>query len=816
VQTAIAQILGSLVQDLRFSLRTLAKNRAFTAVTALTLALGIGANTAIFSVVDAVLLQDLPYPHPETLVRIVEHETTAGDVMVSYPDFLDWQQQSPAFASLAVYHSDDYNLTGVDEPVRLRGLQVSAGFFPTVGVGAARGRTFRAAEDRPGARPVAVLTQALWRSRYGADPGILGRSLMLNGVSYTVIGVLPAGFWLPQKVDLVVPFGPVAAGPDWLQRGEHNGLRAVARLAPGVSLTQAGTSIRTVMARLARQYPRSNSGETAYVKTFHELVVRDVRPTLYVLLAAVGFVLLTACANVANLLLARASERQKEMAVRAALGSGRRRLVQQALCECVVLSVLGGGLGLALAAAAVRPLLALAPGDIPRLESTQVDVGVLAFATVVSLLAGLLFGIVPALQASRPEVIANLKQGTRGGSAGRGGARLRNGVLVAEVAMALILATGAGLMIRSIVRVQRQPVGFAPDHLLTFGVRLPDARYARPEQQALFFKQALERLAAVPGVRSAATVRCLPMAGACWDSGYTLGDRPVPPPEEMPELDSNMVSSDYFQTLGIPVVSGRVFTPNDNLEAPPVVVVNQTLARRLWPHGSPIGQRLKQGLPDEPEPWREIVGVVGDVRREGVDAKQDMEVFMPIAQHNFWQGQARFVVRTAQSPMSAAGAAAAAIHSLDRDQPLTDVEPLAQYMAESLARRNFSTLLLGLFGGVALTLAAIGIYGVMAYTVSLRLREMGIRMALGAQRTDILRLVVGQGLGLAAIGVAAGLLGSLAVTHLMTKLLFGVSPTDPATFAGAALLLGAVAVLASFLPARRATEGDPAAALHVE
>ncbi len=807
---------GSVIQDLRWSVRTLAKNRAFTAVTVITLALGIGANTAIFSVVHAVLLQDLPYPHPETLVRIIEHDKNNGDMMAAYPDFLDWRQ-SPALAALAPYHFDDYNLTGVDPPVRLRGVQVSADFFVATGLGAALGRTFGAAEDRAGGAPVALLTRGCWRSRFGADPQVLGRSLVLNSVSTTVIGVLPAEFWLPQAVDVVVPFGPVvASSADWMKRGEHDGLRVLARLAPGVSLTQAQSSVTAIMARLERQYPRTNSGETAYVRTFHETVVRDVRPILYVLLAAVGFVLLTACANVANLLLARAAERQKEMAVRAALGSGRRRLVQQALCESAVLSALGGGLGLAVAAAAMRPLLALAPADIPRLHDAQLNLGVLAFVTAVSLVAGLLFGLVPALDASRPEVVASLKQATRGASAGRGGARLRNGVLVTEVALALVLATGAGLMIRSIVRVQQEPPGFRPDHVLTFGVRLPDGRYPHPEQQARFFAQALERLAAVPGVRSAATVRCPPMAGDCWDSGYTLGDRPVPPPAEMLDFDSNMVSADYFQTMGIPLIAGRVFTRLDDLKSPPVVVINQTLARRMWPHGNPIGQRLKQGLPGEPDPWREIVGVVGDVRRAGPDAKQAMEVFMPIAQHGFWQGQASFVVRTAAAPMSAVKAVASAIAQVDRDQPLEDVQPITQYMSESLARRNFATLLLGLFGAIALALATVGTYGVMAYGVSLRRREMGIRMALGAQRGDILRLVVGQGLGLAGLGIAAGLAGSFALTRFVSKLLFGISATDPVTFLTAALLVCAVAGLASFVPARRATEGDPAAALFVE
>jgi putative ABC transport system permease protein len=807
----------NLVQDLRLSLRALAKNRGFTAIAVLTLALGIGANTAIFSVVDAVLLDRLPYPHPETLVRIIEHNPQAGDLMVSWPDYLDWQAQNRVFSAMAAYHFAGYNLSGVEEPVRLRGLQASASFFGVLGIVPVRGRAFTAAEDRPGATPVALLSHALWRSRFGGDPRVLGRPLLLNGVSHTVIGVLPATFWLPQTVDVMVPFGPIGVGPDWLDRGDHNSLRAVARLRPRVSLAQAGAEIATIARRLERQYPKTNAAETALVKTFHDLVVEDVRPTLYVLLAAVGFVLLTACANVANLLLARASARQREMAVRAALGSGRRRLVQQALIESLLLSALGGAAGFALALGAIRPLLALAPHDVPRLANVHPDARVLVFTFGISIFAGLVFGIVPALQASRPDLVETLKDSARGASGGRSRSRLRSAVLVAEVALALVLVTGAALMIRSIVAVQRAPLAFRPENVLTLGLSLPEARYPNRDQQARFFEQALERISAVPGVLSTASVRCLPMAGGCWDGVWVLGDRPVPAQADLPDFDSNMVSADYFKTLGIPVVAGRGFTVKDDAKAPPVVVVNQTLARRMWPHGSPLGKWMRQGFPqDNKEPWREIVGVVGDVKREGPDAGQAPEVFLPLAQHRFWQGSAHLVIRTAQEPMSAARAIEAAIHAVDKDQPLTDVQPMMRHLGDALARRRFATLLLGLFGGSALLLAAIGIYGVMGYTVSLRLREMGIRMALGAQRADLFRLVVGQGVGLAAIGVAGGLLASLAMTRFLSKLLFGVSATDPATFAAVALLLGAAAALASFLPARRATEGDPMLALHHE
>ncbi|HVR09918.1 MAG TPA: ABC transporter permease, partial [Thermoanaerobaculia bacterium] len=509
------RVFETVIQDLRLSFRMLAKNPGFTTVTALTLAFGIGSNTAIFSVVKAVLLDGLPYPHPESLVRIIEHSKQTGDMMVSWPDYLDWRQQNQTFAELAAYHFDDYNLTGVEEPVRLHGMQATAGFFGLTGAVPPVGRAFTAAEDRPGGSPVALLADGLWRNRFGGDPRILGRTLLLNGVSTTVIGVLPRSFWLPQPVDVVVPLAPITDNADWTDRSNHNGLRAMARLKPGISLARAGADLDTIQRRLERQYPKSNSGETATVRTCYDVIVEDARPTLLVLLAAVGFVLLTACANVANLLLARASARQKEMAVRAALGSGRRRLVQQALIESIVLSALGGTLGLLLATAGIRPLLALAPPDTPRLHHAHLDLVVLAFASGISILAGLAFGVVPALQTSRPDLVDSLKQAARGASASRSRARLRSAVLVAEVALALVLVTGAGLMVRSVVRARQVPAGFEPGRLLTFGIRLPDARYPSSERQMRFWQQALERIAALPGVQSAATVRCLPMAGSC-------------------------------------------------------------------------------------------------------------------------------------------------------------------------------------------------------------------------------------------------------------------------------------------------------------
>jgi putative ABC transport system permease protein len=812
--------VGTLFKDLRYGLRTLAKSPGFTTVALVTLGLGIGANTVIFSVLDAVLFKVLPYPRPEALVAIVENEKIAGNVSASWPDFLDWQKQNRVFDSIAAYRNNGMNLTGLDQPQRLRVLEATAGFWDITGAKPILGRVFTREEDQAGATPTVVLSYTFWQSRFGGDAGVVGRTVALNQTQYRVAGVLPAGFWVSSPRDVFVPLTPLAQEPEWAERGNHNGLWAVARLRRGVTIEKARVEMRTIARRLEEQYPKSNSGETDLVVPLRDRLVGDVRRMLYLLLACVGFVLLTACVNVANLMLARASGREKEMAVRAALGAGRARLIGQALTESLLLSVGGGIVGVVMALYAtdprMNPFLQATTNDIPRLSLAHVDLRVLAFVTLVSIFTGLFFGAIPALQMSRPDVIESVKQATRGATSGRSRTRWRSALLVTEVALALITVAGAGLMVRSIIRVQQAPVGFEPDHLLSVGISLPQSKYPKRENALAFFEQALQCIKSVPGVLSVASVECMPMAGGCWDSAYSLSDRPVPPQGQLPDADFNVVSADYFAAMGIPLIEGRGFTERDDVNSPSVAIINQTLARRMWPHGDPIGKRLKQGYPQSPDPPFEIVGVVGDAKRESLAAAQNPEVFLALKQRAGAYAVQAFLVRTGPGPASMAAAVEHEIGVLDPDQPLTDVQPMTAVMAESIAGRRISTGLLGIFAGVALLLAAVGVYGVMAYSVSLRTQEMGIRLALGARRRDLFRLMVGQGLKLAGIGVASGLAISLLVTRYMASLLVGVSSTDPLTFASVSLLLAAMAALASYIPAWRATRVDPIVALRYE
>jgi putative ABC transport system permease protein len=813
--------MGTLLKDVRYGLRTLAKSPGFTAVALLTLALGIGANTVIFSVVDAVLFKALPYPRPNALVAIVESEQTVGEISVSWPDFVDWRQQNQVFDSIAVYHGNGMNLTGFERPERVEVMQATAAFWDLTGARPVLGRVFNASEDQVGASPTVVLSLAFWQGRLGGDPKIVGKTVTLNQANYRVTGVLPANFWVPHGADLFVPLTPIANDPNWLDRGNHNGVGAIARLKPGVTLEQARADMSAIAKRLEQQYPKSNSGETDLVVPLQERIVGNVRGMLYLLLTAVGFVLLTACANLANLMLARASGREKEMAVRAAMGAGRGRLIAQALTESVLLSLGGGALGAVLALYAtdprINPLLREASNDIPRLNLAHLDLRVLGFVTLVSIITGLVFGAIPALHLSRPDVIETLKQATRSATTGRSGSRWRSSLLVTEVGLALVTVAGAGLMVRSMIRVQQAPLGFQPDHLLAVGISLPVSKYPLKGAQAdVFFKQALERIAALPGVHSVATVDCMPMAGGCWDSIYTLSDRAIPPPGALPDADFNVVSPGYFATMGVPLIEGRGFNEHDDDKTPLVAIINQTLARQMWPHGDPVGKRLRQGFPQDSNPPFEIIGVVGDVKRESLAARQDPEVFLALNQRASAFAVQAFLVRTRPDPASMAGAVEREIHTLDPDQPLTGVQPVTAYMQDSIAGRRISTALLGAFAAIALLLAAIGVYGVMAYTVSLRTQEMGIRLALGAQRRDLFRLVVGHGLKLAALGVGGGLAVSLIVTRYMSSLLLDITSTDPVTFVTVSLLLAGVAALASYIPAWRATRVDPMVALRCE
>ena len=800
--------MRTVLQDLRYGLRTLAKAPGFTAIAIVTLALGIGANTAIFSVVHAVLLRRLPYPEPQRLVVVVEHHIHHGDMSVSWPNFLDWRERSRTLSSLAAYRLNQMTVSGTQEPAMLQIGEVSASFFPLLGARAQLGRAFLEAEDRPGVAPSVVLSDELWRSRFGADRGVVGRVVRLDALPHTVVGVLPPGFaFFPQHVDLYRPIGLYGAEKSWLSRGNHAGENVLARLSPGVTLAQARTELAGIMRRLERQYPDSNSGQTTSIVPLSESLFHEVQTALWTLLAAVGLVLLIACVNVAHLQLARAASRHKEFAIRAALGAGRGRIVRQLVTESLIVSGLGGILGLLVASWTVGPLLRLAPAAIPRLAETRIDPGVLVFTLVLSLATGLLFGLTPAVSASRPDPQAALSEGGRGSTSGRSRQRFRTGLFVSEVALAFVLVIGSGLLIRSLLRVQAISPGFNPEHVLALDVSLPEAKYAERPDRYRFFHQAVENLRPLPGVQAASAVYCGPLAGRCWGSVYILSDRPAPAQSELPTAAWNVIEPGYFSTLQIPLRQGRVFTEADGATAPEVVVVNETFARKWWPNGGALGKRVKQGFPKDQTPFREIVGVVADVRQEGLDVPARPEVYLPWAQNA--PSSMTLLVRVAGSPGSIAKAAVAAVHAVDSEQSVSAIKPLSDYLAESVASRRFTTLLLGFFGALALILASVGIYGVVAFGVSERRREIGIRTALGARPADVLALVIKGALRLAAVGMAAGGVAALGLSRFLASQLFGIGPSDPATFGGVALLLAAVVLAACVIPARSALRVDP-------
>jgi predicted permease len=805
--------MGTLFEDVRYGFRMLRKNPGFTLIAVVTLALGIGANTAIFSVVRAVMLKSLPYPNPDRLMILDEYQEHTGRTSVGWMNFLDWRAQNHSFEAMAAYRLDHRTLTGIGEPMLLRAGQVSASFFSILGANPVLGRVFTESEDQTGASPRAVLSYEFWRNHLGGDSSVLGRELTLDGVPFTVMGVLPPGFkYFQERVDLYIPIALEGANPAWTNRENHPGLLVLARL-KAASRSGAQAEMATIMSRLEQEYPASNSGERTSLTPLADEQLASLRPTFYILLAAVGCVLLIACANVANLQLTRAAARQKEFAVRAAIGAGRARVIRQLLTESVLLASLGGGLGLLLARGTIAPLLRLAPQDIPRLADTAVDATVMLFAFGLSVLTGILFGIAPAFQSSRVKLGGVLKESGATVTSSRSRQSLRSGLFVSEVALAVVLVVACGLLIRSLLKAQAVNPGFNADHVLALDVLLPAKQYDTGEQKDHFFAQALDRLRALPGVTSASAVLCPPIVGTCWTSVYLVSDRPVPPQAEIPNSVFNVATPDYFRTMQVPLLQGRLFAASDDAKAPPVIIINQTLADKWWPHQSPLGKRIKQGFPQDKSPYREIVGVVRDLKQDGPDGQQLPEVFEPMAQN---PSEAMTVVaRTGPDPLTLAKAAENAIQSVDKDLPVSAIQPMTQYVSESLARRRFSTLLLGLFGGLALVLAAVGIYGVMAYTVAQRTREIGIRTALGAQRSQIL-LILGRGGILALAGVGLGLASALGLTRLMASLLYGVRATDPWTFAGVAILLTLVALAACYIPARRATKVDPMVALRYE
>jgi len=813
--------MNTLLQDLRYAVRTLLKNPGFTFAALIALALGIGANTAIFSVVNAVLLRPLPFEHQERLVSIygVSANDAAGRFPLSYPDFVDYQKQAQSLQDIAVYSLAGTSLVNSsDEPESLSGVVASADLFPMLGVAPKSGRVFTREEDKPGAAPVIVLSEGLWQRRFNSDPEIVGRQITIGGRSTTVLGVMPADFKFPVEALKVDYWMPVAADPGaaaFIERRGGRFLNAVASLKPGVTADGAEAELNNIALDLEKQYP-GNTGVRAGVLSLREDLVGDIRPALLVLLGAVVLVLLIACANVANLLLARAAARGREMALRAALGASRARVMRQLLTESVLLALTGGALGLLLALWGIELLVALSPDNIPRVKEIALDSRVLLFTLAVSLVTGIGFGITPALQASSSDLNETLKEGGRGSTTGRRRDLTRSLLVVSEVALSLMLLVGAGLLIKSFVRLLSSDPGYDTQRVLTVNVPLSRTKYPQPEQQANFFQQALERMRALPGVEVVAATSLLPLSGNDSISTFTIEGRPPVVPGQEPDARQQTISPDFFRALGIPLRRGRDFTARDTATQTPVIMINETFARSFFPGEDPTGKRIRlDSETAENKPPREIVGVVGDTRHGGLGGTSYASYYFP-----YLQRPARnmtLAVRATSSDSAALTASVRnALRELDRNQLVGEGQTMDTLVSRSVAPRRFNMLLLGVFALIALVLAAVGIFGVMNYAVTQRTHEIGIRLALGAQKADVLRLIVGRGMRLTLIGVALGLAGAFASTRVMASLLYGVSATDTFVFTGIAVLLASVALVACYIPARRATKVDPLIALRYE
>ena len=810
--------METFLRDSLYGIRLLLKKPGFAAVVVLTLALGIGANTAIFSVIDALLLSSLPYSESDRLVLFSTTTKAAQSTnnFSSFPDIEDWRASSSSFEEIASFKSAGFTMTGEGDAERVEAAQVSSGFFPILRVNPVRGRAFLPADDAPGSERVALVSHSFWQNRFGSDPGLIGRALTLNGNSYTVIGIMPADFNFPVHMDKAELWVSTAyEGSNLRSRGAQV-TSAIARLKPGVTLAQAQAEMDGVMRGLEEKYPQTNTDRVVLVTGLQDQMVSKVRFALWLLFGAVGFVMLIACANVANLLLVRASSRQKEFAVRLALGASRARIIRQLLTESLALALLGGGMGLLLAVWGLDLLVALSPSDLPRLDAIAIDGRVLGFTLAASILTGIIFGLAPALKFSRPDLNEGLKEGGRTTS-GAGRNRLRGILVIAEVALSVVLLICAGLLVKSFLRLQQVDPGFNAERLLTLRISTARARYPKGEQRVTFIEQVLNRVGGLPGVQSVAFVTPAPFTNNNINSDFVIEGRPAPPLGQGPGADVRAVTPGYFETMGIRLIRGRKFADDDRKGRVGVAIINEEAARRFWPDEDPLGQRLSSigvGVDDdEPEQW-EIVGIAGNVRHVSLDKGPRPEVYVPHRQQAW--GWGHLVVRTATDPMSFAPAVRSEILAVDKDQPVYNVRPMDQMIASSFASQRFYMLLLGIFAAVGLVLALIGIYSVISYSVTESTREIGIRMALGAQRRDVLGMVLRNGMLMALCGIGLGLGLAWVVTRLMSSLLFDVSTTDPLIFLSISLVLLAMALLACYLPARKATTVDPMVALRYE
>ena len=815
--------MGNFGQDVRYGFRTLLKSPGFTFVALIALALGIGANTAIFSVVNAVLLQPLPYRDADQLVVIWEHNRPRDRQrnVVSPANFLDWQAQSNSFQEMAAFYDALFNLTGEGNPEEIRAQVTTGNLLTLLGTQPVLGRVYTKEDAEPGRDDVIVIGHGLWQRRFGGREDVVGKKISLNGENVTVLGVMPQGFkwfikegsrsgksaemWTPTKFEPLLATG---------NKGRGRFITVAGRLKPDVTLEQAQAEMSTIAARLEQQHPEANTGMGVNLVPAREQLSGEIKTSLYVLLGAVGFVLLIACANVANLMLARAASRQSEFAIRSALGAGRGRVVRQLLTESVLLSIVGGALGLLIALWGVDALVAFSPPNLLGTEKIGLSLPVLGFTFGISLLTGIVFGLAPALEATRINLNESLKETGKSNMSSRRSRRLSSAFVVAQVALALVLLIGSTLMIKSFLRLQAVDPGFKTDNLLTLRVSLPAAKYSEDSQQVAFFRQALERIKSLPDVRSVGAVQALPFGGNLGArTSFAIEGRPVAPPGEELSTDVRVTDENYFQTMSIPVLRGRTFTEQEAKEDRPVIVINEALARQYFPNENPIGKQLRVEMMPDPQPT-EVIGVVADAKYKTLEDPPYPMVYW--AHPHLAYSEMTLVVRTNGDPLNVAAAARREIQAIDPDQPIGDVRTMQSWMSELTARSRFGALLLSIFAGLALVLAAIGIYGVMSYSVTQRTHELGVRIALGAQTRDVLKLILGRGLALTLIGIALGLVASFALTRVLSSLLFGVSATDPVTFGALSLLLTAVALVACYIPTRRAMKVDPMVALRNE